>query len=184
MKDEDYADLKLRASIVPQAERWPDSPLQWQRMKEVVLEARERLAKACEQMELIEHNGDFSPEGKRRQCRHVATQAIADFEASKTLSNACSTVEHVLEMWAEKVGLTIKAAANIHEATVHAQIRDRLAGMKTDRLGFLEKHADDPVVASAILTAPVFLSGLSDPELALVKPLLVKHRVEQHLGPG
>jgi hypothetical protein len=32
--------------------------------------------------------------------------------------------------------------------------------------------------ASAILTAPAFLSGLSGPELALVK-----HRVEQHLGP-
>ena len=33
-------------------------------------------------------------------------------------------------------------------------------------------------VASAILTAPVFLSGLSEPELALVR-----HKVEQYLGP-
>ena len=45
-------------------------------------------------------------------------------------------------------------------------------------MGFLEKSAADPVVASAILTAPSFLSGLSDVELAMVK-----HKVEQHISP-
>ena len=83
-----------------------------------------------------------------------------------------------MEMWAEKVGLTVKAPSNIHEATVHAQIRDRLAAMNHGRMGLLEKNAADPVVASAILTAPAFLSGLSDAELALVK-----HKVEQHIPP-
>jgi hypothetical protein len=34
-------------------------------------------------------------------------------------------------------------------ATVHAQIRDRLAAMKTGRTGFLEKNAADPAVATA-----------------------------------
>jgi hypothetical protein len=97
---------------------------------------------------------------------------------SKALSKARAAVDHVLSMWAERVGLTVKAASNIHEATVHAQIRDRLAALKTGRLGFLEQHGSDPVVASAILTAPIFLSGLSDLELALVK-----HKVEQYLGP-
>ena len=78
----------------------------------------------------------------------------------------------------QKVGLTVKAASNIHEATVHAQIRDRLAAMKDGRMGFLEKNAADPMVAAAILTAPTFLSGLNDAELALVK-----HKVEQHVSP-
>ena len=45
-------------------------------------------------------------------------------------------------------------------------------------MGFLEKNATDPVVAAALLTAPPFLSGLSDAELALVK-----HKVEQHVSP-
>jgi hypothetical protein len=45
-------------------------------------------------------------------------------------------------------------------------------------MGFLQKHAADPVVASAILTAPSFLSGLNEAELALVK-----HKVEQHVAP-
>src|SRR5262249_941611 len=113
-----------------------------------------------------------------RQRQKVAAQAIADFEASKTLSKASAAVEHVVAMWAERVGLTVKTASNIHEATVHAQIRDRLAGMKNGRMGFLEKNAADPVIASAILTAPSFLSGLSDVELGLVK-----HKVEQHVSP-
>ena len=38
--------------------------------------------------------------------------------------------------------------------------------------------AADPVVASAILTAPSFLSGLSDTELTLVK-----HKIESHIAP-
>ena len=119
----------------------------------------------------------LSTEGKERQRRKVAAQAIEDFEASKALPKARAAVEHVLVMWAEKVGLTLKPAAK-YEATVHAQIRDRLAAMKTGRLGFLERHAHDPLIASAILMAPVFLSGLDEPELALVK-----HKVEQFLGP-
>ena len=45
-------------------------------------------------------------------------------------------------------------------------------------MAFLEKNATDPVVAAALLTAPPFLSGLSDAELALVK-----HKVEQHISP-
>ena len=72
----------------------------------------------------------------------------------------------------------VKPASNIAEATVHAQIRDRIAAMHEGRMGFLEKNAVDPVVGSAILTAPSFLSGLSDAELALVK-----HKVEQHVSP-
>lgn len=71
-----------------------------------------------------------------------------------------------------------KPASNIAEATVHAQIRDRLAALEKDRMAFLEKNAGDPVVASAILTAPSFLSGLNDGELAPVK-----HKVERHISP-
>ena len=83
-----------------------------------------------------------------------------------------------MEQWNAKVGSAVKPASNIAEATVHAQIRDRLAALKNDRMGFLEKNAADPVLASAIFTAPPFLSGLNDAELALVK-----HNVEQHVSP-
>jgi len=44
---------------------------------------------------------------------------------------------------------------------------------------FVEKYAADPVIASAILTAPTFLSGLSDAELTMVW-----HKVETHVDPA
>ena len=47
--------------------------------------------------------------------------------------------------------------------------RRGLATMKTDRISFLEKNATDAVIASAIFTAPAFLTGLNDTEVALVK---------------
>jgi hypothetical protein len=47
-----------------------------------------------------------------------------------------------------------------------------------NRMSFLEAHASDPTVASAILTAPIFLSGLSDAEIAMVRL-----KVEQHIAP-
>ena len=83
----------------------------------------------------------------------------------------------MMEKWNETLGLTVKPASNIAEATVHAQIRERLASMKEGRMAFLEKSAANPVVASAILTAPHFLSGLSDAELALVT-----HKVERNVS--
>ena len=178
MNEKDFFELELRAQIVPQAERWPDDLLHWQRLKAVVMEARQRIREACTLMDEIDRNADLSPEGKDRQRRQVAAQAIAEFEASKTLARAHEAVTQVDEQWAAKVGLTIKPASNIHEATVHSQIRDRLAAMKDDKMGFLEKNAADPTVAAAILTAPSFLSGLNDAELALVK-----HKIEQHVCP-
>ena len=56
----------------------------------------------------------------------------------------------MMERWSEKVGLVVKPASNIAEATIHAQIRDRLAALKSGRINFLEKNAADPVIASAI----------------------------------
>ena len=45
------------------------------------------------QMDEIDRNPDLSREGRERQRRKTAAQAIADFEASKTLARARETVE-------------------------------------------------------------------------------------------
>ena len=178
MNDQDFSELELRATIVPEQVRWPAPEyVHWQRLHELADEARERMRKAHKQMVEIDRNADLTPEGKERQRRKVAAQAIAEFEASKTLARAREAVTYVMDQWNAKVGLVVKPPSNIAEATVHAQIRDRLAAMKHGRMGFLQKHATDPIVASALLTVPSFLSGLSDAELALVK-----HKVEQHVS--
>ena len=94
MKDEEYNDLKLRMTIVPGQARWPAPEyLHWQRLHEAADEARERVSKAYALMDEIDRNADLSREGKYRQRRKAAAQAVADFEASKTLARAREAVE-------------------------------------------------------------------------------------------
>ena len=112
--------------------------------------------------------------GKKRQLAKLAEEAIADFQKSETLEDARSAVAHMQEKWANKIGDIIKSAEDIGTATTYAQIRERVADVKENRLAFLEKHASDPVVASALLTAPPFLSNLSEAEITLVK-----HKIEK-----
>ena len=67
--------------------------MHWQRLHEAVNEARARVSKAYMQMDEIDRNADLSRDGKYRQRREIAAQAIADFEASKTLARAREAVE-------------------------------------------------------------------------------------------
>ena len=74
--------------------RWPAPEyVHWQRLHEAANEARERVSKAYMQMDEIDRNADLSRDGKYRQRSKTAAQAIADFEASKTLARAREAVE-------------------------------------------------------------------------------------------
>ena len=94
MNDREFSELQLRMMIVPQQVRWPAPEyLHWQRLHEVANEARARVSKAYMQMDEIDHNVDLSRDGKYCDRSETAAQAIADFEASKTLARACQAVE-------------------------------------------------------------------------------------------
>jgi hypothetical protein len=178
MNDAEYSDLQLRATIAPQQTQWPAPELvHWQRLHAAVDEARELVGLTFKSIAEIERDRDLSPEGKKRQRSRFAAQALAELQKSRTLAKAREAVSRVVATWDAKVGAVVKKPADIAEATVHAQIRDRLAVMR-NKTSFLEQNGGDPIVASAILTAPAFLSGLSETELSLVK-----HKVEQHVAP-
>jgi hypothetical protein len=68
----------------------------WQKLHEAANEARARVSKAYTQMDEIDHNASLSSDGKYRQRSKTADEAIADFEASKTLVRAREVVELVL----------------------------------------------------------------------------------------
>jgi hypothetical protein len=100
MNDKEFSELQLRMMIVPHQVRWPAPEyVHWQRLHEAANEARERVSKAYMQMDEIDGNADLSPDGKYRQRSKTAAQAIADFEASKTLPRAREAVRHVVEQW-------------------------------------------------------------------------------------
>jgi hypothetical protein len=57
------------------------------------MKARERVTKAYVQMDEIDRNAEPSRDGKERQRRKAAAQAVADFEASRTLARAREAAE-------------------------------------------------------------------------------------------
>lgn len=94
MNDKEFSELKLRMAIVPQQARWPaPNCVHWQRLHAVADEARERVSKACAQMDEIDRKPNLSREEKERQRRKAWAQAIAAFEASRTLACAREAVE-------------------------------------------------------------------------------------------
>jgi hypothetical protein len=100
MDDTEFAQLQLRATICPHQARWPAPELlHWRRLHATADEARERVRKACMQMDEIDRNAVFSRDDKYRQRSKTAAQAIADFEASKTLARAREAVDSVIQQW-------------------------------------------------------------------------------------
>ena len=94
MNDQEFFELQLRATIVPQQVRWAAPKyLHWQRLHEAANEARARVRKFYTLADAIDRNADLSRDDKHRQRSQAADQAIADFEASKTLARAHEAVE-------------------------------------------------------------------------------------------
>src|SRR3954462_5194427 len=94
MDDDSWTELQIKSSIIPTQLNWPAPELpHWQRLHSAVNEARERMSKAYMQMDEIDRTADLSRDGKYRKRSEIAAQAIADFEASKTLARAREAVE-------------------------------------------------------------------------------------------
>ena len=142
MNDKEFAELQLRATIVPQQVRWPAPEyLQWQRLHEAANEARERVSKAYMQMDEIDRNADLSRDDKYRQRSKTAAQAIADFEASKTLARAREAVELVVA----------RHNVELHVSPEIAEARDAtLNAMKEAEQGW--RRAIDKIAERASLT--------------------------------
>jgi hypothetical protein len=95
MDNKAFDELKMRMAIVPQQTRWPaPDSMPWQRLHAVPNEARERVSKACAQMDEIDRNPDLSREGKQLQRNEAAAKALAGFELSKTLALARDAVRY------------------------------------------------------------------------------------------
>jgi hypothetical protein len=95
MNDKEFSELQLRATICPGQCGWPkpEYVVHWQKLHEAANEARERVSKAYKEMDEIDRDASLSSDIKYRRRCEMATQAIADFEASKTLARAREAVE-------------------------------------------------------------------------------------------
>jgi hypothetical protein len=94
MNDKEFFELQLRATIVPQQVRWPAPEyLHWRRLHEAANEARARVSKFYSLADEIDRNAGLSRDDKYRQRSKSADEAIADFDASKTLTRARKAVK-------------------------------------------------------------------------------------------
>ena len=149
----------------------PTEHLHWQRLGAAADEARSRLGKFLEAVDETGADGRLSREGKAEERKKAAEKALAAFDGSKTLERARESVASVMASWEAKITKLVQPAKDHGEAVTHAQIRDRLSSMKDtkERMSFLERHGADPTLANAVLSAPSFLSGLNEVELAFVR---------------
>jgi hypothetical protein len=94
MSDKEFAELELRATICPGQCGWPKPEYgHCQKLHEAANEARARVSEAWVQMDEIDSDASLSSDIKYRRRCEIADQAIADFEASKTLARAREAVE-------------------------------------------------------------------------------------------
>jgi hypothetical protein len=95
MSDKEFAELELRATICPGQCEWPKPErVHWQKLHEAANDARARVSKAYMQMDEIDCKAELSREDKHHQRCEVAAQALAEFEASKTLMRAREAVRY------------------------------------------------------------------------------------------
>jgi hypothetical protein len=95
MSDREFAELELRATICPQQYRWPKPEyVHWRKLHEAANEARARVSKFYTLADEIDRKAGLSRDDKYRQRSKTADEAIADFEASRTLARAREAVRH------------------------------------------------------------------------------------------
>ena len=182
MDDNEYNAMRIRASICPGLEtKWPPAETSHGiALHKCGNEMRAHVSKTLAAIDAVEADKGFSSEGKRDKKRDIGTKALNEMETGTSLVKAREAVMAQMKKWAEKVAVHVKPAADHAEAIMHAQIRAKIADMKENRFAFLQKHAAaDPQIAAALLSAPPFLSGLSESELALLRNEVEK----KYLGP-
>src|SRR5262245_37553979 len=119
MDDDAFNELKLRASIIPTQSGWlKPEVIHWTRLHQCADKARELVRLAFAAMDAVDANPDLSLQGKARQYSQVGTEAILSFANATDLERARAAVAHQNEKWNEKIGMVVKPAANIHEATI------------------------------------------------------------------
>jgi hypothetical protein len=125
---------------------------------------------AWAKLDEIDCNRDLTPEAKNRKRAELASELIGKLEASKMLTRAREAAEYVLQKYESNINSKLQPATDPQSVGIHQQIRQQLLAITDprERLKFLERHGNDLTLISACLSAPLFLSGLADHELALL----------------
>jgi hypothetical protein len=171
--DREFESLQLRSAICPSMEsRWdPPEYQHWIALHKAGAEFRDTAGKALASMDAVSGDKDLTAEGKQRRRQDIAKRGLAQLGESPALQKARDAVERQMQRWSSEIAAVVKPAKDEVEASLHAEVRRFVLDLKDPRarMSFLEQRGSDPAVASALLEAPAFLSGLSDSEIALIR---------------
>jgi hypothetical protein len=170
MNDNSLRELELK-TICPHADQWPTEFLHQQALVAAANTAVAFLREAYAQLDRIDQNHDLTPEAKQRRRAVIGGELITKLKTSKTLACAREAAERMLQKYEQKINSILQPATDPQSVGIHAQIRAQLLGMKDpqERTSFLQRNGTELTLISAALSAPPYLSGLTDAELALLR---------------
>ena len=169
-----FAELKLRASLCPSLEsEWgaPESFDHWAALHRAATDLRASVAYCFAGLAKIEQSKDLTPPAKKRARADLAYQALAKLEQLPSMDKARESVAANTMKLQAKIDavLTRPKPDDAASALLLREVRDRFAAIKPEaRLQWLERFGIEPIVPSALLHGPVGLTGLSEPERALL----------------
>lgn len=124
-------------------------------------------------------SGKYTPQGSADDAlQFVLTKAIPTFKRGR---DAIAAAKREAASLRDKIKLQPPDKGDVAGALLRREIRDRLSGMSAkDRDRFINENLErmEPIVAEAILTAPSWLSGVSDSH----RNLLMEKALEAQFG--
>jgi len=165
-------DIEIAGRIVPTILRWPAGlakTIAWDRLRECVDALRGLVFMANASCVEAEQDQDLSPEGIIRRRTQIGQQALAELADFKPLQIAEKAVANNLAFLEQRmVELPTKPTTNSVEFLMEQEIRRYLNEQKSPA-NFVLKSMSDQRLISAVLTAPPYLSGLSDTQWNMVR---------------
>jgi len=175
MTDKEFTDLQLRASICPELETaWdpPTSFLHWAHIHEAAQELRAVVGHVRAGVEEIERDKDLTPDARRRKQHELARQTMDHLEQLPIIEKARQSVGDITAKWQAKIDavLTRPTAEDAATAVLFWEVREKFSSLKgTERMNWIEKFGNDPLVPSALLHGPAGLTNLCEAEAALLR---------------
>lgn len=176
MNNDDFQTLRLK-SLCPHADDWPIEYMHQKMLVAAAKEVRAFLRDADAKFDAIDANRDLSPEGKQRQRVELATEFIGKLEGSAALTRAQEAAKSAHDKYQAKIDTNLTPATDPQAVGVHAQIRGQLLALKDpkERMNFLGRNGNDLTLISAVLSAPAYVSGITEAEAALLRRNLERH---------
>jgi hypothetical protein len=186
MDNREFLETALRLAVCPSEHKWPRpevsitrdgdgngfiaAGLHWQRAHDAAAGLRDLATRAINDVTAVNADKSLSPEGKRAKKRQLAKWAKVALEQSKITAHARETFERQLAKWDDELNRKLSLATTAHAATVYQELWKQSREKKgAERLAWLNQYAADETFASALLTSPLAVTGLSADEMKFLR---------------